>query len=269
MSTFAGILNTLFDLLSPTFAGSFWLPLVVTSSVAGVLLIWLFKTTTNQDKMVARRQKLTGHLYELGLYQDNLITLMQVQKDLLLSNLRYLMVSLPALLVLLPITVIVLVQLESRFERSEIQAGDQFLVEAVVSNSTILNQELQLQSQGDVEIIAGPLVNKTENSVWWKIEITGDPTEIAIVSTDGSITKNLVGGNATRFASVREQSGWHHLFMNPTETPIPSDAFLSTLTIHLDQQHSTFLGLRWWFWIFCGISVVTGLLLKNALGVRF
>ncbi|MBT4291318.1 hypothetical protein HOD41_01395 [bacterium] len=269
MSTIAGILNTLFDLLTPVFAGNFWVPLVLTSAIAGVLLVWLFKVTTDQDQLVARRHKLLGHLYELGLYQDNLVTIMRVQKDLLIANLRYLRVSLPALLVLLPITVIVLVQLESRFERSTLQPGDQFLVEAVVTDPAILDQELQLQSNGDVEILAGPLVNRADNSAWWRVKIISHkPTELAIVSANGSVTKNLAGGNASRFATSREQSGWHYLTMNPTEAAIPADAFLQTLTLHLRQQHSTFLGLRWWFWIFCGTSMIIGLLFKNILGVK-
>ncbi|MBA4378300.1 MAG: hypothetical protein C0395_06530, partial [Gemmatimonas sp.] len=131
MTWIASLLNGLFDLLLRPFGGAPWAGLAVVSALAGVAMLWLFKLTTNQDLLARRRRELTGSLYELSLYQDSLAVMARLQARLLAANLRYLLVSLPALLVLLPLALLAIVQLDARFQRRALRAGEEILVTAL------------------------------------------------------------------------------------------------------------------------------------------
>ena len=123
MTAIASAMNTLFDLLCAPFGGAAAPAVAVLSLPIGVLMLLLFKLATDQDKLVAARRVLTGHVYEMGLYQDHLGVLARIQKDLALANLRYLGRSLPALLAMLLPLLLILAQLDARYGHRPLLPG--------------------------------------------------------------------------------------------------------------------------------------------------
>ncbi|MBU0741953.1 hypothetical protein KKA85_12355 [bacterium] len=271
MDWLAKTLTGLFDLLLRPFGTAGWPALAVVSALAGVLLLWLFKVTTNQTALSERRRRLTGHLYEMGLYQDHLGILMRIQWDLFKANMRYLSTSLPALLVLLPAVLVIVVQLDARYQRRGLREGETTLVSArVVEGQEDVLSRLALEAETGLDVEAGPLVDRANREVWWRVRATADtPREVTV--TDGATrwAKLLApAGDRDRLAGARERGGWHHLLLNPTEIPLPDGAPLAAIRVELPRRDDDWAGLPVWLWGFFLLSVVGGLLFKRVLKVE-
>ncbi|MBC8423383.1 hypothetical protein H8E07_04610 [bacterium] len=271
MAWLADMITRFFDLLLQPFGAARWAALAVVSVLAGVLLLWLFKVTTNQSALTERRRRLTGHLYELGLYQDHLGTLARVQWELVKANLHYLSTSLPALLVLLPVMLVIVVQLDARYQRRGLRAGETTLVSVrVVEGQEAVLARLVLQPAPDLVVEAGPLVDRLNREVVWRVRATADsPAPTSVRDGAATWTKHLAPTSRLgRLAPARERAGWHHLLLNPTETPLPDDAPLASISADFPRRDADRLGLPVWLWGFFAISVVGGLLFKRILKVE-
>lgn len=271
MAWLAEAITKAFDLPFRLFGGAGWPALIFISLLSGVLLLWLFKITTNQGALAERRRRLTGHLYEMGLYQDHVGTLLRVQWDLIKANLKYLSTSLPALLVLLPVVLVIVVQLDARYQRRALRAGETTLVTAKVAEGRedVLPQ-LTLAPGPGLAVEAGPLVDRANREVWWRMRATEDAPATATVS-DGtaSWTKNLAPeSDGERLTGSREGGGWHHLLMNPGEIPLPDNASVTSITIDSPRRDADWAGLPVWLWAFFLFSIIGGLAVKKVLKVE-
>ena len=72
MNWLIGIIGKLFDLLIGLLGGSALLVMLVVSVFTAVWALLLFKAVTPQDRLTETRDRLFGHIYEMGLYQDQL-----------------------------------------------------------------------------------------------------------------------------------------------------------------------------------------------------
>ena len=62
--------------------GVFAVGIVVVSALTAVWALLLFKAVTPQERLQQVRDRLFGHIYEMGLYQDRLGVLARIQADL-------------------------------------------------------------------------------------------------------------------------------------------------------------------------------------------
>ena len=271
MDAIATGLTRFFDLLIRPFGAAGWPALVVISLLSGVLLLWLFKLTSRQGVLAERRRVLTGHLYELGLYQDDLGVLMRIQFDLLRANLRYLAASLPSLLVLLPAVLVIVVQLDARYHRRPLQAGETILVSATVAEGEeAVLPGLAMRPGRGLVVEAGPLVDRVDRVVWWRVRAETDSVRVLTI-TDGvrewpkPLSPVVAWG---RVAGARERGGWRHLLLNPTEPVLPADAPLTAITVDLPRRDADRAGLPVWLWTFFGVSILGGLAVKRWIKVE-
>ncbi len=271
MDKIATGLTRIFDLLFAPFGAAGWPALVVISLLSGVLLLWLFKLTSRQGVLAERRRVLTGHLFELGLYQDDLHVMGRIQWDLFKANLRYLSASLPSLLVLLPAVLVIVVQLDARYHRRPLQAGETMLVSATVAEGREeALGELGLRPGRNMVVEAGPLVDRVGREVWWRVRAETDQVrDLRITHGDEAWLKSLhPDASRGHVAGARERGGWHHLLLNPTDTALPGDAPVTAIAVDLPRRDTDWAGLPVWLWTFFGVSILGGLAVKRWIKVE-
>ena len=269
MTWIASLLNGLFDLLLRPFGGAPWAGLAVVSALVGVAMLLLFKVTTNQDLLARRRRELTGGLYELSLYQDSLTVMARLQARLLAANLRYLLASLPALVVLLPLALLVIVQLDARFQRRALQAGEEILVTARYAENASVDR-LTLEPGAGLVVAAGPVRDRAERAVWWRVRAERDaPAGLTVVHGADRFEKRLAPDGALgRLAATRVAAGWRHVLLHPAETPLPGAAVVTELKAELPARGPDRFGMPGWLWGFCLFSIVGGLAVKGLFKVE-
>ncbi|HPF34398.1 MAG TPA: hypothetical protein P5571_00455 [Candidatus Krumholzibacteria bacterium] len=266
----AKLVNRFFDLLWAPFGGHGWLALAVVSALTGILLLWLFKLVTPQARLAAARRRLLGHLYEMGLYQDDLPTLMRVQGALALANLRYVTLTLPALLVLLPPAALVLVHLEARYQHPALVPGETVLVRAHVDPGRPgLVDALRLDPGAGLALDAPPVRDAAGSAVWWRLRVES-PGRHEVTLSDGASgrwTKAVKADAGVRPASLRRERGgaWRAL-IDPAEPPLPADGPLAAVELRTAPEPDWFA--QRWFWGFCVFSVAGGLAVKRWLKVE-
>ena len=263
-------MNTLFDGLTAPFAGHDTLALIFVSVLTGVLMLLLFKWTTRQSVLSTARGRLTGHLYELGLYQDDLGVMARIQKDLLVANLKYVALTLPALVVLVPMAVVVLVQLEARYQHDPLGPGDTLMLSATLSpENRGLIGDLSLEPGTGLAVDAAPVRDAHEGRIWWRLRVTGEGRlEAAVVDgRGGRWTLPVKAAESARpYSPKRFQSGFWASLMSPASVPLPAVSPLATLDLRADEADPWYV--RGWFWIFCAASILGGLAFKKVLRVE-
>jgi len=273
MAMAADILNRLFDgLTAPLRDHPAWAMLWL-SLLTAVWALLLFKASTNQRKLATRRRRLLGHIYELGLYQDHLSVMARIQRDLAVANLRYLAVSLPALLVLMVPMILTLAQLNARFEHRGLRVGESSLVTATVAeNHTALVDALTLDPPAGVVVETPPVRNHRAGKITWRVRVQESGIhDLAVVdASQGRWTKQLVAApGLRRLARVREQQGWHHLFLNPAEKALPAESSVTSIALTLPAREIRYASVSLhWLVAFSILSLSCGLALKRATGVE-
>ena len=270
MDWLSGALNGLFDLLFAPFGDLRWPGLLLVSALSGVLLLWLFKLVTPQRKLARARGRLMGHLYELGLFQDDLGTLMRVQRDFALANLRYLAHALPALVVLVPLVGLILVQLEARLQHPPLDADDTFLVAATVDEDhAALLTDLVLEPGPGLALDTLPVRDPRARTAWWRVRVV-EPgwSEVAVADgAGGRWTKQVkAAAGLRRYTLSRERGSLWSALANPAEAPLPADAAVLRLAVEGPAEPEWFA--QAWFWVFCAVSVVAGVAVKGLLKVE-
>lgn len=274
MGLLAGLMNRLFDLLCAPFGGAAAWAMTVLSVLLGALLLLLFKATTNQRALAAARDRLFGHLYELGLYQEDLRVMLRVQGDLAAANLRYLSRSLPALLPLVVVVLLVLPQLQARWEHRPLRPGEAVLVTATVApGREALLSELRLEAPAGVRVETVPVRDRQARTAQWRVRVEQrgrHDLTVRAAGHAGAWTKRLeAAGGLPRIAAVRERAGFKQALLNPAEAPLPKDAPLASIALGTAPRETRYAGLPMhWLVAFCLLSIVGGLALKPALKVE-
>ena len=274
MTFLSEFLNRIFDLLvAPFGTGAAW-AMAFIALVTGILMLLLFKWSTNQDRLAAVKSRLLGHLYELGLYQENLRVMFRIQADLARANLRYLATTLPALLAIVVPLVLILAQLDSRFAHRPFLPGETTLVTATVDPaSAALLSELELMSSAAVRVESLPVRDQARLTATWRVRVDGEGRhELTLATPDGARwTKQLVAGSSglPRLAQKREQASWRQFLFNPAETPLPGDSRITSISLRLPARQTRYLGIGLhWLAAFCIFSLAFGFALKDVFKVK-
>ena len=279
MTLLTRLLNGLFDLLLWPVRWSRPVALAWIGALAGVLLLWLFKRVTPQRRLAAARRRASGLLLELGLWQDDLRTMLRIQGELAAANLRYLAASLPSLLVLLPLFAVIVLQLDGRFGHRAPRPGETVLVAAALTGDApaALLDSLALTAPPGAAVEAGPVRDRDRRTAWWRLRVTRP------LAAGAAVTVTVGGaGDATRrwrkrlaaerplagLTPVRERAGWRSLLLHPAEPPLPAGAPLARIRAELPAAGGAWLGLPDWLWWFLLVSVAAGLAVKGRLGVE-
>ncbi len=274
MTVIATAMNALFDLLCGPFGAAAGLAVAVLSAITGVVMLLLFKWSTNQDELVAARHVLTGRVYEMGLYQDHLSVLAKIQKDLAVANFKYLRWSLPALLVLLPPMVLILAQLDARYGHRPFETGETSLVTVTVAeNNVAILDGLVLTASDGVVVETRPVRDPRQGTAWWRVRVeeAGDH-ELTLTLADGrTATKYLAAGDgAPRLVKVREQESLLRVLLNPGEAPLPGDLPVRSIALELPERALDYGIVRMhWLWALIVFSMLGGLAVKDVFKVRF
>jgi hypothetical protein len=271
MVTIGHIIDGIFDgLVRPLARHPAW-AMVAISVITAVWALLLFKAVTPQKRLVAARDRLTGHIFEMGLYQDHLSVVGRIQRDLARANLRYLSLSLPALLALTIPMVVTLAQLDSRFAHRPLQARESavFTVTLAPEQAARLD-DVELVVPDDVEVEAGPVRDHDAGRAAWRLgPLVAGQHELQVTLDGAEIARRtLPASGGLERLNERSTRSWFAPVLAPGAPPLPRDGALATMTLRLPPRRVSYLGIELpWLVAFMILSLVAGLLLKNALRV--
>ncbi|NOR12743.1 MAG: hypothetical protein GQ545_05770, partial [Candidatus Aminicenantes bacterium] len=111
MWTFNRVFGKIFDLLFIPFRDmNPWVGMIIISFLTGLLMLVIFRYTSNQAGIKKAKNKIKAHLLELRLYKDSLGLSLKAQGNILLANLKYITHSFKPMLVMIIPVILILIQ---------------------------------------------------------------------------------------------------------------------------------------------------------------
>jgi hypothetical protein len=227
------------------------LTLFAFSAVAGILILWAFKLTSNQRALKATRRRVISHLLAMRLFADDPIVILRSQLRLLGWNLRYMALLVPPFLVVAIPLFFAWNHIDAVWGRAPLMPGDTAVVTARLRGNA---SGAQLVAPAWLAIETPPVRVLAEDEVSWRVRVRQEGA--------GEVSVRIGAERADK--RIEARPGLHYLGERATSASGP----VEWVEVRYPRAHLSLLGVSasWVVW-FCLISTVSALLLRGKLRV--
>ncbi len=269
MSLLNAALRPAFDLLLAPFAA--WPPIVpvtLVSLLVSILMLVVFKHTSNQDALAAVKRRIHAGLFEIRLFNDDLRAILRAQNEILRTNLTYLRLTLWPMVFLLPPLVLVIAQLQFHYGYEGLRPGERALlaVDLEPGAGGGARPPAKLELPAGLRAETGDVWVKAESQLLWRLvaERDGD-YELGLDVAGAHLTKTVrVTANAVRLSPVRVDRGFFSQLLYPAETPLPAGGPVRAVRLSYPEREVSVLGhgMNWMIPFFV-LSIVFAFALRG------
>jgi uncharacterized membrane protein (DUF106 family) len=260
-----------------------WLSNTVISAVMGVLLLILWKYTSNQDAIGRVKDDIKANLLAMKLFKDSISVTLQAQGRAFRGAGGLLFYAIRPMLVMIVPVCLILGQMSLWYQSRPLKPGEEALVTMKLSgdiDSAWPSVGIASMTGADVTIDQTRVFS--ERQIFWKIKAHKEGYhEIVFEVDDRQVEKQLAIGNGFMRISP-QRPGWHwaDILLNPTEKPFGPDSVVQSISIEyprrisrIAQRLGRFIGADWlieWWWMvyFFIASMVFGFIFKPFLNVK-
>jgi uncharacterized membrane protein (DUF106 family) len=281
------VLDSLFDVLLRPLA---LLPplasLAVVSLVTAVAMLLVVRRTSNQRALDHVKRRIHAALFEIRLFNDDLRAIFRAQAEMLRHNVTYLRLSLVPMLWMIVPFVLVIAQLQFHYGYDGLEPGRPVLLTAHLRPNAVTGMpdavappSAEHDRAGDVGTLdAPPGIRSDSGTVWfpaaqdvmWRItpEAPGD-YELRVRTGDQTFIKTIhVSSRVARRSPSRLEAGFVNEILYPAESPLPSDAPFTSITVAYPERHLDVFGWQMnWMVVFFVLSIVFAYALRKPFGV--
>lgn len=246
------------------------------SIVIGLLMVIVFRCTSDQKAIGRAKDQLKAHLLAVRLFQDQLPVVMRAYGRILRGTGSYLRLAFtPFLIAILPITLLI-VQLDRYFGWLPLRPTQTFLVEARVDDPNAFSDAaLQLppelaSSAPAVHIAKDKDKEKDKEVVWRVVAEREGKYEIQIAAAGQSISKQVVvAPGLARISPVRlKDNFWERIFTSG-EPALADNSPIQSITVSYPPRIIGFAWMEWnWIVLFFVVSLLAGFIFKTVLGIQ-
>ena len=262
------------DLVLWPFRGlSPWFGLVVVSFLTALLMLEVYKLTSNQAAIRGAKDRIKAHLLELRLYKDNMRVTLAAQVAIFKANMAYMAANLKPLAVMIVPLVLILAQLSLWFERAPLQPGEETLVKAgLEATADPISLGLELKASPGLEITSPPVRIPDEHEVVWRIKALTPGASHLILRADGRTVKKsvVVGGrHLTKVSALASRGSFWMRLLYPGEAPLAKGTPIRSVRLLYPAKSLTAFGLGInWLVAYFVLSIAFGFALKGVFGVE-
>ncbi|MEI6219001.1 MAG: hypothetical protein WCP86_08875 [bacterium] len=266
--------NAVFRALISPFRGmNHWYGMLAISFASAVVLLAIFKATSNRQSIRRSKNRAIARLLELLLFKDDIVVNLGALGRTVAANVVYMgSVLRPMLFSIVPFALI-LIQLSVWFGHSPLQAGETTLLKATLSEPASNMAQLQVTADPSpgIEMETPSVRIPSRNEIAWRLKATAAGPQYVDVLVNGvRERKNLAVGTAPCPVSpVRGGTGLWDELLHPTEAPLPNAGALTR--IEVDYPESVFaLGNHniHWLLIFIILTMAIAWALKKPFRVE-
>jgi hypothetical protein len=252
-----------------------WLSATLIAAVTGIVLLIVFKYTSNQRAIKRTRNEINANLLALWLFKESAAVAVQAQGRIFLGAARLFVLALvPILVMAIPVTLI-LGQLSLWYQQRPLT------VENDIEKGTIVTMtlngsddaplpEVSLKPSDAFETVGGPVRIASKREIWWKIIAREKGIhQLHFRVGDESVDKELaVGDGFMRVSTQRPGWFWTDALEHPAERPLPPDSLVRSIEIDYPERSSGTSGTDWWLVYWFAMSMVVGFCFRRVLNVN-
>jgi hypothetical protein len=276
MSAFNAVTSAVFGTLLAPFgaqrAWSAWVDVLLWSLLGGILALLVIKRFSNQKAIARVKNEIKVHLFEVRLFQDDLLGVLVATGKVLGKNLIYVAHNMVPMVVMLVPMVAILAQLVATYAYEPLPPGSVQIVKASLDTDAA-GQPLMRATDVRLETPPGVTlesqVRTPQGQIAWRLRLDQPGEhELRIHLGDEVVTKELrVGGPAGRMPVMRTKS-WEGV-LYPAEPGLPSSSKLASVQVSYPTRDLGWMpgGEAGILGVFFVLSIVAGLALKGVFKV--
>jgi len=253
--------------------------LVVLSVVTAILMLVIFRFSSNQKGLRAAKGRVMGQLLAIRLFPDDPWVTIRALGGALRDNVVYLRYNLVPLLVMIIPMILILIQLDLRYGRVPLRPGEAATVGVVFQpeGSASLPQ-VSVRAPDGLEVETPALAIPTLHEVDWRIRARKEGIYTLNFETGGKeFSKEVVvaEGEAVgeddplhRVSSQRKR-GFLDATLHPAEARLPADLGVARVFVDYPPRSFRILGVRMhWIVAYFVLSLAFAFLLRKRMGVE-
>jgi hypothetical protein len=258
-------------LLAPLGVLPGWLSATAVAAITGVLLLVVFKYTSNQSAIQRVRNDIDANLLALKLFKDSARVTVEAQGGLLLGAGRLFVLALvPTALMVVPVTLI-LGQLSLWYQQQPLHVGEEVVVTVALNGDAGAPlPEVCLQPTDAVETMVGPVRVFSKREVCWNIKALENGHHRLAFEVNGQVADKYlaVGDGYLRVSARRPGWIWSEALMYPAEGPFTPDSPVHSIAIAYPPRSSWASGTDYWVFYWFAVSLVVAFCCRRMLGVN-
>jgi uncharacterized membrane protein (DUF106 family) len=272
------VVNAVADVvLAPVGEMPGWLSNTIISAVTGILLLVVFKYTSNQRAIGRVRDDIKANMLALKLFKDELSVTFRSQGRVILGGFRLLRHAIRPLLVMMVPVSLELGQMGLWYQQrplrppEEARPGEESLITMKLAGSPEDPMpRVRIVSIPGAEVTIGSVHIRSKREVCWAIRARKSGRHHIVFEVDSQrIEKELVVGEGfMRLSAVRPPWDWTAILLHPLEKPFAVDSPVQSISIDYPSRESWTSGTDWWLVYFFVASLVSALIFKPLLQVR-
>lgn len=274
MDILNSVLNSLFGLIFSPFKSldPAW-GLVVVSFLTGIVMLFVFKATSDQPGIKRAKNLVKGHFLAIRLYKDDISLMFDTMKNIIMSNLFYMRKSLRPMLFLIVPVVLILIQLGSRYEYRPLKVGESTLLTVRLHRAATMDElrQVKLDLPDGLAVESYPVRIEQQQEVNWRIKaLKPGRYDVTIKFDDRVVGKQLqVEGRLNSLSPQVASNDFMTALLYPAESSIPGKSFAASIAVFYPKRDFDILGFKvHWLVAFFILSIVFGFAFKGFLGVE-
>jgi len=274
MWIFNSIFSKIFELiLFPFITLSPWIGMIFISLLTGLLMLVIFRFTSNQKGIRKVKNKIKAHLLELRLFKDSLALSLKAQGSILRHNLKYISYSGKPLLVMIIPLILILIQLNFWFGYQSLRQGEAtIIIVKLKENQNILDLDLTVESSSSLAIETPPLRIEEEQEINWRLRAVEKGLHTLTFKMNGqSFTKKVAVDQKplTRISPLKVQRNFFDQLFNPGEAPLFKDLPVKSIEVKYPDKNMNLFGWHiHWIIAYFALSIIIGFALKGVFKVE-
>ncbi len=258
-------------LLAPVAMVPGWLSITVISAVVGVLLLVIFKYTSNQKAIGCVRDDIKANLLAVKLFKDSISVAFRLQVRVFAGAFKLLFYAIVPMLVMMVPVCLILAQMSLWYQTRPLRAGDEPAVVKLKLNDELTTlPQVTLESLPAARTMIGPVRVFSKKEIYWKITPVEDGNHNLIFRVgDRQYEKQLVIGEGfMRVSPTRPGANAGDILLYPLEKPFAADSPVHSISIEYPERDSRINGTDWWIVYFFIASMAFAFIGKPFLKVR-
>ncbi len=241
-----------------------WLSNAMISAVFGILMILLFKYTSNQKAIKKLNNTFKANMLALKLFKDNLVVVLRSAGSAFGAGATKLLFAILPLTIVIPPFAFLCSQMGVWYQARPLLVGETANVIIQLSGSKYDSlPDVTLADSNAFETTMNGFKVPSKRELVWTIKAAQNGLHKLNFDIDGrAFDKELaIGAGFMRVSAIRPgiDTGFKDLqalLLYPVEQPFSIDSAVKSIEIEYPDRISKTSGTNWWFWYFVAISCI-------------
>jgi hypothetical protein len=247
-----------------------WVSTTIIAVVTGLVMLVVFKYTSNQAGIKRARDDIKAQLLSMKLFKDRISVTLQAQGRILLAAWWLFVYALmPMAVMSIPVT-LVLTQLGLWYQARPLKVGEETLVTVTLNKDGSSWPKANLLSNPTVEVVTGPIHVQSKGEVMWIVKAKSPGYQrLAFQVGDKEFDKEIaIGDGFMRVSLERPDRSLEAVVFHPWETPFAESEPVKSIAIEYPTRTSWIDGTDTWVIYWFAVSLVAAFLCRGFLGVN-